>query len=142
MNGSSGVVLADGEDAIEHVPKPESLTELLENAAPAGMHPELRAIVDRDAARPVHRSPDPGDEVAPVVEVEVGDRDRIDVRPAFPLSQPRQHAGAAIDEEPARCRSTMYPEWAPPGLGHAGEQPMTVNFTALYCPSWSGRYGS
>ena len=30
---------------------------------------------------------------------------------------------------------TRYPDWAPPGLGHAGEQPTTVSFTFLYCPT-------
>src|SRR6478672_3076589 len=29
--------------------------------------------------------------------------------------------------------STTYPEWAPPGLGQAGEQPTTVRRTAVYC---------
>src|SRR5207247_9956414 len=31
--------------------------------------------------------------------------------------------------------STRYPDCAPPGLGQAGLQPTTVNFTLLYCPS-------
>ncbi|MDX6565867.1 MAG: methylmalonyl-CoA mutase, C-terminal domain, partial [Gaiellales bacterium] len=31
--------------------------------------------------------------------------------------------------------SIRYPDCAPPGLGQAGEQPTTVSFTFLYCPS-------
>ena len=33
---------------------------------------------------------------------------------------------------PAAGSSTRYPECAPPGLGHAGEQPITVTRTAVY----------
>src|SRR4051812_14965501 len=35
--------------------------------------------------------------------------------------------------------STRYPDCAPPGFGHAGEQPTTVSFTFLYCPSVAGK---
>ena len=35
--------------------------------------------------------------------------------------------------------STRYPEWAPPALGQAGEQPTTVSFTFLYSSIVSGR---
>ena len=86
MNGSLRLVLADREDAVEHVPEPEPLAELLQHGVPAGVHPELGTLVDRDAGRPVHRAPHPGHEVAPVVEVKVRDRDRIDVRPALALA--------------------------------------------------------
>src|SRR5215216_4444382 len=35
--------------------------------------------------------------------------------------------------------STRYPDCAPPGFGQAGEQPTTVSFTFLYCPTVAGR---
>src|SRR6476469_7647651 len=35
--------------------------------------------------------------------------------------------------------STRYPDCAPPGLGQAGEQPTTVSFTFLYCPTVAGK---
>ena len=101
MNGSLGRVLPHGEDAVEHVPEAESLAELLEHVAPTGVDPELGALVDRDPAGAVHGAPHPRDEVAPVVEVKVRDRDRIDVRPPLPLAEARQDTRAAVDEETA-----------------------------------------
>jgi methylmalonyl-CoA mutase C-terminal domain/subunit len=32
-----------------------------------------------------------------------------------------------------------YPDCAPPGFGHAGDDPTTVNFTFLYCPIVAGK---
>src|SRR6185437_5377538 len=43
----------------------------------------------------------PGHEIAPVVEVEVGDDDRVELRPRLEPAQPRQHSGAAVEQEPA-----------------------------------------
>ena len=80
------LVLADREDPVEHVAEAEPLAELLQHSLPAGVHPELGALVDRDAGGPVHRAPHPGHEVAPVIEVKVRDRDRIDVRPTLALA--------------------------------------------------------
>ena len=80
------LVLADREDAVEHVPEAEPLAELLQHRLPAGVHPELGALVDRDAGGPVHGAPHPRHEVAPVVEVKVRDRDRVDVRPTLALA--------------------------------------------------------
>src|SRR6185437_12845109 len=37
--------------------------------------------------------------------------------------------------------STMYPDWAPPGFGHAGEHPTTVNFTGAIVPEALERVG-
>ena len=51
--------------------------------------------------RPEGRAEDPRDEVAPVIQVEVGDGDRIDARPAVGCPQPRQHARSAVEQEPA-----------------------------------------
>ena len=113
-----GLVLEHGEHPVEHVSEPESLTELLEDGATPGVQPELGALVDRDAAGAVHRAPYPRDEIAPVVEVEVGDRDRVDVRPAFSLSEAREDTRAAVDEQPtaqsarAGSRNVRRPGWA------------------------------
>src|SRR6266550_9588250 len=35
--------------------------------------------------------------------------------------------------------SSRYPDCAPPGFGQAGEQPTTVSFTFLYCPTVAGK---
>src|SRR5205823_7380165 len=69
---------------------------------PERRQPQLRLLVL--PAGPDHVPPDPGHEVAPVVEVPVGDDDGVDKRPAafVELPQPRQHAGAAIEEQPPR----------------------------------------
>src|SRR5438034_917688 len=79
---------------------PEVLPDAAERAAARGRDPERRAR--NLAARAVLRSPTPGNDVAPVIEVEMGDHDRVDLRPALLLPEPRQHSGPAIEEQPAR----------------------------------------
>ena len=72
----------------------------------------------------VEHPPDPGDEVAPVVEVEVGDRDRVEApatRPACgaPARTPGPQSRSSLPDP-----STRYPDCAPPGFGQAGDEPM------------------
>src|SRR5581483_1790646 len=90
------LVLPDDEGPLEHVGEAEALAEIREVVAAARQQPELR--LRRLAAEPVHRAPDPRDEVAPMVEVEVGDHDGVDLRPAFPLTEAREDAGAAVEQ--------------------------------------------
>src|SRR5205085_9374712 len=84
---------------------------------PVRWEPELRP-------RPVaveaeHRPPDPRDDVAPVVEVEVRDRDRVHLRPGLALAQAGEDAGPAVEEEPP---STLHevPRLRPAGIGPGG----------------------
>ena len=55
------------------------------------------------ATRPEHRAEGPGHEVAPVVEVEMRDHDRLDVGPAFLFAQARQHSRSAVQEDASRA---------------------------------------
>src|SRR4051794_33434690 len=93
-------VLACVEALGEHPRDAELLPELLELREPAGGQPELG--LRQLAARSVHGAERPRDEVAPVVEVEVGDHDRIDPRPAVLLAKSRQNAWPAVEQEPPR----------------------------------------
>ena len=93
-NGSPGVYSCTPNDALEHVGEAEPRAELLELLDPARRHPDRRALRRVAAALQVHRAPHPRDEVAPVVEVEVRDHDRVDARPRVALAQPREHARA------------------------------------------------
>ena len=64
------------------------------------LHPERR-LLHRPVRREVEGPPDPRDEVAPVVEVEVRDRDRVDLGPLLRLAQPAEDARPAVEEDPA-----------------------------------------
>ena len=71
------------------------------------------------AARPVDRAPHPRHEVAPVVEVEVADRDRVQLRPGHLGAQPREHARPAVEQQTPRpfdagSRTGRRPDWATP----------------------------
>src|SRR5919204_568476 len=57
----------------------------LEDRAPVRRKPELRP--GAVAVEAEHRPPDPRDEVAPVVEVKVRDRDRVQPGPPLALAQ-------------------------------------------------------
>src|ERR671924_59131 len=70
----------------------------------AGRKPELRRLVL--LAEAPHPPPDPWHEVAPVIEVEVRDRDRVHLRPAVhaeAVSQSRENSGPAVEQEPPRA---------------------------------------
>ena len=109
------LVVPDPERALEHVREAEPLAERGEMVAAAGRQPQLGLRPVR--AEPVHRAPDPRDEVAPVVEVEVRDHDRVDPRPRLGLAQARQDAGAAVEQQPARALDQVA------GMGAAGVRP-------------------
>ena len=64
-----------------------------------------------------------------MVEVEVGDGDRAGVD--LELAEAGEDAQAAVEEE-RPSPSTRYPDWALPGFGQAGEEPMTVRRTSIY----------
>src|SRR5207244_8325580 len=68
-----------------------------------------------------HRAPDPRDDVAPVVEVEVRDRDRVHLRPGLALAQPGEHAGPAVEEEPAPTLHEV-PRLRPARVGPGGRR--------------------
>ena len=85
----AGGVLVHAEDALEHVGKAEPRAELLQHLDPARRHPHRCALRRVAAPLQVHRAPDPWNEVAPVVQVEVRDHDRVHARPRVALSQAR-----------------------------------------------------
>src|SRR5205085_8025753 len=92
------LVLVQLEGVLEHLRAAEGRLEPLEQLASVRRQPELRP-------RPVaveaeHRAPDPRDDVAPVVEVEVRDRDRVHLRPRLALAQTGEDSGPAVEEEP------------------------------------------
>ena len=72
-------VLLRLEDADEHVRRAEARPESGQLLAAAGRKPELRLLVL--LAEAPHRPPDPWHEIAPVIQVEMRDRDRVDLRP-------------------------------------------------------------
>jgi methylmalonyl-CoA mutase C-terminal domain/subunit len=108
-------VLAHLERPLEHVRKAEPRAERGEMVGASGREPELR--LRALGAEAVHRPPDPWHEVAPVVEVEVRNHDRVDPWPFLGLAQAGQHAGAAVEQQPPR----PFDEVA--GVGAAGVRP-------------------
>ena len=58
---------------------------------------------DRAVRGEVEAAPDPGNEVAPVVEVPVRDGDGVDVRPRLRLAETAEDAGPAVEEELLRA---------------------------------------
>ena len=77
----------------------ENRVEPVQRLAPAVRQPKLRCR--NIAARAEEAAESPRDEVAPVVEMEVGDDDRVELRPRLEPPQARQNAGAAVEQEPA-----------------------------------------
>ena len=97
-----GLVFRHVERPVEHVREAESRAELLEIGAPTAVDPELGFLVV--VTLPVEAPPDPRHEIAPVVEVEVRDRDRLEERPLLALAQPAEDAGSAVEEQPLSVR--------------------------------------
>ena len=94
------LVLVKVEGALEHRLVPEMRAEVPQLVPPVRADPELDAR--HIAAGAVLRAPHPRHDVAPVIEVEVRDRDRVDARPPLGFPQARKHAGATVEEEAAR----------------------------------------
>src|SRR4029079_15883292 len=69
------------------------------------------------AVAEIARPPYPRNEIAPVIEVEVCDHDRVGRRPPVTLAQPREHSGTAVEEG----RASAVEEIA--GLCAAGVRP-------------------
>ena len=110
------VVLAQLERALEHPRRLHPFAERLELLDAAARQPQLRL---RQLAGEEHAPPRPRCEIAPVVEVEVRDRDRFDVRPAtVELPEPREDAGPAVEQE-----LPLAPVDQVPGLSSAGVRP-------------------
>ena len=89
-------VLLDREGLVEHVRGSQPLTDLAQQLDAARRHPQVRPGLLGGRAEP--QRPDPRDDVAPVVEVEVGEADRVDARPVLQLAELREHPGAAVEE--------------------------------------------
>jgi hypothetical protein len=91
------LVFRDVERALEHVLAAEQGQRRPQLLAASRRQPELR--LRQRLARPEEAAPDPGHEVAPVVEMEVGDRDRLDGRPGLALAQLCEHARPAVEQQ-------------------------------------------
>ena len=101
LEGLALGVLAELE-RVEHACKAEPLAELARAASlpPGGS----QSCGGRQLApRAEHRAEGPRHQVAPVVEVEVRDHDRVDVGPAFLLAQARENARTAVQQDPPRA---------------------------------------
>ena len=72
----------------------------------------------------------------------MGDRDRIDVRPALALAKACEDAGPAIDEEPAGAMLEDIARMGAAGIGPGGRATDDGEFHRRILPTWSGRYGS
>src|SRR6185436_12087144 len=105
-------------------------------------HPELRTIVDRNTCGAVHGTPYPRHEIAPVVEVEVRDRDRIDVRPTLTLTEATQYSGPTVDEETTAVVLHHVPRMGAAGVGPRRRGADDAEFHRRILPMWSGRYAS
>src|SRR6266487_3180863 len=109
-------VLVQVERAREHVRKPEARANPLEHFGAPRRDPQLGSL--RVLAGAEHASPDPGNEVAPVVEVPVRDRDRVELGPGLALAQTSEHARSAVQQDaPAAAVQEV------PGLGSARIRP-------------------
>ena len=75
--------------------------QLLETVDSSRRHPERRALRRVAPTLQVHRSPDPRNEIAPVVEVEVRDHDRVHARPAVAVAQACEHSRSAVQQHRA-----------------------------------------
>ncbi len=91
------LVLPHVEARLKHRFTPEALGKRREFVAPSRRQPEFRARAGVSYA--VRAQPDPRNEVAPVVEVKMGDRDRVDLDWTV-LSQSSKDAGPAVQKEP------------------------------------------
>ena len=69
-----------------------------------------------------------------MIEVPVCDSDRVDVRPLGVLTQPAEDARPAVEQHAATVRLQHVPGVRASGFGHAGDEPMTVRRTAVFCP--------
>ena len=111
------LVLGELERALEHVGEAEARAEVLEELDAAGLHPERR-LRQGPVRGEVEAAPDPGHEVAPVVEVPVRDRDPVDGRPELVLAEPAENARPAVEQQ-ARAVGLEHVS----GVGAAGVRP-------------------
>jgi hypothetical protein len=132
------VVLRHLERAVEHVGEAQARAELLEVRPSAAIDPQLGLLVT--VAAPVEAPPDPGHEVAPVVEVEVRDRDRVESGPCFPLAQPAKHAGAAIEQQPLAARRHEVPGVCAAGVRPGRGRPDDGEAHLPILTAWRGRF--
>ena len=95
-----GLVLRELERALEHVRESETFSKAGQELGSARLHPERRLLLGAVGSE-VERAPDPRDEIAPVVEMEVRDRDRVDLGPRRLLAEPTQYARPAVEEHAA-----------------------------------------
>src|SRR5438445_3396093 len=115
-------VLVHAEDALEHIGEAEPPAEGLQLLDAARRHPERRPRRRIPASLEIHRAPDPRHEISPVIEVKVRDHDRVDLRPAVPRAQPREHARTAVEQNGSRSVDEVAGLRAPgvrPGRGAA-----------------------
>ena len=112
--------LAESEDALEHVLEAaEPHREIGELGPASGRCDQLRPL--GNGTGPGQRAPHPRNEVAPVVEVEMRDRDRVHVRPFVPEPEPAEHAWTAVEQQPSAAFGLdEVPRLRAPGIGPGG----------------------
>src|SRR5207248_2109533 len=98
--------------------------------------PELGSL--RRLAGTEHAAPDPGNEVAPVVEVPVCDRDRVKLGPGLALAQPCEHARSAVQQDAPAVAfeqvARLRPARVRPGRGAPSYDEFHASITAIYLP--------
>ena len=75
-----------------------------------------------------------------MVEMEVRDRDRVEVRPDVALPQPRENAGPTVDEQSAAVVLDEVSGMGATGVGPGGGAADDGEFHRRILPGWSGRY--
>ena len=75
-----------------------------------------------------------------MVEVEVRDRDRVDVRPALALAQSREDSRAAVEEEAASGLLDEVAGMRAAGVGPGRRAADDGQVHRRILPMWSGRY--
>src|SRR5262249_823838 len=73
----------------------------------------------------------PRDDVAPVVEMKVGDDDRVDPRPRLEPAQARQHTRPAVEQEPP---AVLLDEVARLGAARVGPGRRAADYVDAHLP--------
>src|SRR5439155_25049176 len=129
-------VLVEIEGAREHVRAAQAGADRLEHLGAARRDPELGSL--RRLAGSEHPAPDPGNEIAPVVEVPVRDRDRVELGPGLALPQAGEHPRPAVQQQAAAAALQQIARLGSarvrPRRGTSGYDEFQASITAIYLP--------
>src|SRR5262249_13684343 len=120
----------------EHPRLADAFADAVQGLDPARRHPELGPL--RIDPGPEHAPPDPRDDVPPVVEVPVGEGDRIHLGPWLSLAQPGKNARAAVEQETLAVAleqvTRLRAAGVRPGRGAPRHRQFHASITAIYLP--------